>query len=1388
MGRGGPATPDTPEVPAATLVRICDPAGRPRGTGFVADDRGTVVTSHEAVDGMVRVVVHAPGDRTCFAEADAITPLPSAALALVRTEGLGVRPLPVTARDRVETGTYVRIAAGGWREARILGAAAQVTYRCRRLEGVLALAIGTDGGDALRCGGESAGGPVLDAGTGAVVAVLGTALRSAHTAAGLAVPLREAAARDPGGPLAELLRRNAATVPGHGKDLNLAGVLQMSGVSTAGRAGPPACPGPPAVPCALFWCAPRQGTRQGVQQGRSGGAQVSGGPDGGFVRGPGGGPGSVGSGCFEGCGGFVRGPGGGPEPVSPARELGCGRPEPVERPRVAREFASFEESGALVLGVTGEPGTGRTTELAALAARRAGGAEPAPTLWLRGADLRAGDGSVADAVARALAHAGRIISASGMSEVTPERVARVAHDSGRPLLIALDGPEEMPTVLAHRLADWTAHSVDWLRRCGVRLVVACRPEYWEHAGPLHPGPVRMLRLAGLTEAEAALARQRYGLTGAPLVAVDARHPLALRLIAEVRAALPGDVPGAPAREDVLGAHLDLMCLRVAVRIAEAAHPPLQGTALRRLAARVAGQVHEAARRCLGPGQGRLDRPSFEELFPRRTGWADAVLSEGLLVPVGNGYRFAHEEQADRLQGAHLDVDAALHSLVHRARRATAAPRTLPVPRHRIGPVVQALLLLDRREGPPELAPRLLSLIDALGELPGTAPADNARWWASHLLRETLLRVPDPRPYLGVLHTLADRITHHSHDAFAPWFWTRLRIDEAARVDLLRRLLPADSPPPPPARAGSRGRRPEDAAGQAGETTGPEDSAPARYLDAVADLLAASPRTVQPLLCQWFTDERPLPAGPGAKLRPTVAGAAQALLYARRAPAVDELCDTLVGTGHPRAEELLAALAEDEPAAVCRAVARWANDERRAEAARYGLVVAPHAIAAADRELLRRAAFVLLGRSADTALHGPALALLASDPATRSRYLGPALARYRAGDRRLPASALAAALRTHPEPVLAAFRARLRSDPGGNAGEALREPGGIAGGVLREPVRGAREALCGDRGGGASEAPRGDLGEVPREALCGDRGGGASEAPREAPGGSAGEARRKPGCSGREALRGDPGGGASEAPREAPGGSAGEARRKPGCSGREAPRGDPGEVLWQASRGDPGDGARDVLRALAEINTPALARRAAALVREYVDLHPAAAAPHAADFVNRRLEHGPAARAVLFPLVTGLLRSSPVEVRRALAPVLAAPGTAASRPLRAELLDVLLGYEQRESRDLAVLDALLRAAALGAADRPEARTRELVHRTGLLLVRTPAGANRFDRRLVELARQVPGFAALVADWLADAPREWALVVGPSTRRTVQALGGGPVPMRTDERGHGSLRPA
>lgn len=1217
---------DVVEAADRALVRISDLAGRPRGTGFVADHQGTVITSHEAVDGLARLVLHAPGDRTCLVTADSVTLLPSLNLALIHmdgvgTDGLDLDPLPITVRDSVESGTYVRIAAGGWREARVLGTSA-VTYtatdRFHLLDDALELAIGTAGSDALRLGGGAAGGPVVDAATGAVVAVLGTALHSGRRVGGFAVPLSAGrmasgsgagAGSGSGGALAELLARNAATVPAYGDDLNLAGVLELAATVEA----------PP----------------------------------------------------------------------------GSGGVDPVERADAVREFRAFGEGPYAVLGLVGAPGSGRTTELAALAARRDRGAEPAPTLWLRGADLLDADSSVAEAARRALERAGRIVAAStattasastsapasaptsasgsaadvggvgvwapspepgpsdsGLGDIGPERLARLARDAGRPLLLLLDSPEEMPPALAHRLSEWTGGTAEWLRAHGVRLVVACRAEYWERAGAEFPrellygserggvevpgGLPACVRLGDLDEGEARRARARYGVPEGALDGPDARHPLMLRLLSEVRAAM--SLPGASdegaeqdelvgqvgwaepvepvGRDEVFAAYLDLMCLRVAVRLAAA--NGLRGTAVRRLAARVSGQVHAAARRCLG--QGELDRAAFESVFPwgpvpdRRlggcTGWASAVLTEGLLVPAGDGYRFAHEELADWVQGMHLDLDTALRALVHHEQRdepeSPYEPEPPPVPRHRIGPVLQALLLLSRQQGDADLTLRLRELLRAVDELEA---ADAGAWWATRLLSGVLLRVPDATPYVGVLRHLAERVVTWRAEGravpeeFGPVFWTRLPLPEAHRFDLLRRLVVADEAPP---------------------------ATELRYLDAVSGLLAADPAAAQPHLTHWFDDERPLPATPDA----TVATAAQALLHTHRRRALDDLTEALAESAHPRADELLAVLAEEEPSAVCRAVDRWTHDERparRAAAMAHGLRAAPHVRTEADRELLRYAALFLLARPGDCTLHGAALALLVRDPHTRARHLPGALARFRAGDPRLPASALVAALATHPEPVLAAF------------GDRLREP---------------------------------DTGEA--------------------------------------------------------------------------------------------------LRTLAEVTTPALARRVAVLVRDVVERRPEAAA-HVAAYVDRRLEHGPAARSVLYPLVTGLLDGGRPQLRAALAEVFAAPGTPVAHPLRREFLDLLLTREH----DPMVLDALVRAAAEGASRSVsrggEEHTRALVHSAGLLLVRTPDGATVFDRALLDQSRRIPGFAALVAGWLTDAPEDWSTVVGPSTRRMIENLTGARVPV-------------
>ncbi|MBW5487222.1 serine protease, partial [Streptomyces bambusae] len=165
------------------------------------------------------------------------------------------------------------------------------------------------------------------------------------------------------------------------------------------------------------------------------------------------------------------------------------------------------------------------------------------------------------------------VGGSGLAQ----RIAAVGRGAGRGLVVLLDAPEEMPPHLAHRLRDWTDATVEWLRAAGAQLVIASRPEFWEHAGALYPPGVLYLprrpaaqlppplRRGDLTPAEAAAARDRYGIPADAVRPADARHPLTLRLLAGVRQA--GVDEGRPGRDEVFAAHLDLICLRVAVRIA-----------------------------------------------------------------------------------------------------------------------------------------------------------------------------------------------------------------------------------------------------------------------------------------------------------------------------------------------------------------------------------------------------------------------------------------------------------------------------------------------------------------------------------------------------------------------------------------------------------------------------------------------------------------------------------------------------------------------------------------------------------------------------------------------------------------------------------------------------
>ncbi|MFC8723120.1 serine protease, partial [Kitasatospora sp. NPDC057198] len=454
-------------------------------------------------------------------------------------------------------------------------------------------------------------------------------------------------------------------------------------------------------------------------------------------------------------------------------------------------------------------------------------------------------------------------------------------------------------------------------------------------------------------------------------------------------------------------------------------------------------LHEAARLMLGAGDGALPAEEFARLFPEAGGWARAVREERLLVPAGAGHRAGHEEWGEWLQSLHLDLDAALRLVLEEGEEgaeATAAgagggerggreagssgalrapsdggshgpavPRApdgafggasgqasggalagAGVGRCRVGVVVGAL----RRAGEVRGAGVLDGwLRRALAALERSERGGEADWWAGRVLVAGLAGSPEPSAHRELLELLAGRAGRD--ERFGAAFWAGLPLPVAERVALLGRLA--------------------------------QDPGRAEVVRAAAaELLAADPRGVLPLLCAWY--------GEGA----AAAGLADELLYEHRALALDELTEVLVAAAHPRADALLGRLAEREPSALCRAVDRWSHDprpERHVAAAVHALRTAPHAGGSGAR-LLRLAARTLLAREDEPALHGAALALLVRDPQGRAEYLPAALAAYRAGDPFLTAGVLAELVAEHPAEVLAAVRERLRV-PGARLAEDLR---------------------------------------------------------------------------------------------------------------------------------------------------------------------------------------------------------------------------------------------------------------------------------------------------------------------------------------------------------------
>ncbi len=374
-------------------------------------------------------------------------------------------------------------------------------------------------------------------------------------------------------------------------------------------------------------------------------------------------------------------------------------------------------------------------------------------------------------------------------------------------------------MLAHRLEEWTEGTGKWLRGVGARLVVGCRVEYWEGAGfsgscctadviPRHPGrysrPAFGWGTCGPMRPAGRATRTGFRRASSPAPTPGTRSPCGSSPRCSPRCPPP---PTPSSTGTTCSPPTSTSCASGSrsgwPRRTGCAAPPYDASPPRcpGRCTRPHGAV-SARDRGVGPGVVRGGVP----LGPRTR-----AARRWHRLGVSRPHRRAHRARRHRIPLRPRGVGGLDPGHPPGPGRSPTGPgpppphgtnrAPLPVPHHRIGPVVQALLLLARQHGAPELAVKLEELTAALD-------ADPDSWWAAHLLAEVLLRVPDATPYDTVLRLLADQLVarRRQHLAvpreFEPHFWTgaespALPAVRAAAPTRARRRRPRSTPPPRP---------------------------------------------------------------------------------------------------------------------------------------------------------------------------------------------------------------------------------------------------------------------------------------------------------------------------------------------------------------------------------------------------------------------------------------------------------------------------------------------------------------------------------------------------------------------------------------------------------------
>jgi hypothetical protein len=684
------------------------------------------------------------------------------------------------------------------------------------------------------------------------------------------------------------------------------------------------------------------------------------------------------------------------------REVAGADQVPLDKhtPRHAAEdaFRSFQADGAPVFALIGTSGSGKSSEAAWLASTYDG-----PILLLRGATLRAEQRDLA-AVVREVLEA--IAAPLPLPQDIDQRLPRESARGARSLLVVLDGLNEAPAQLRGLMKDWLWRTTTWLEETGTRLLITCRPEYWEQVRhrfrgllfqddqqrPGSPDQARV-ELGPFSEEEAHQALHVYGLEGTGLTAEDVREPLLVRLYSELATRRGPELP--LYRMDVLDEYVRLKCQAV-----------VEATGGSVSHARVRGLLSEVALAMLKRSEDRLDPATYFDLFGFDRSIGERFVDEHLVAPAGRDYRFTLDRVSELLQAETIDLKQVL------------MPENLlaldePDRGYRSGSVASALLLAERRAGPDAIREGLQEVVNLF--------AGRSTPSLALLLDEILPQLRDPASQMDSLVVVAEAMARLPADPNAwpehswpvqPDIWRSIRLPLAERMHLLRIMVRSEhgywwqhnhwrslDPLMPHSWGG--------------------------YAALAAECVEASPAEAFGSLVGWLDDDTPLSGGSYTK----VSDVAAALLYWYRHLALDQLCDLLGAVGEPTS--ILTELCADEPAAIARAIGRWVQrgggqqqllaldcarrlrwaDLRQDD--RQRIIEATRGLVTSDSAMVRSNALVVLLREG-----GP------DEAAGDDRVLREALERLLSDDQMVSPYTLIGALRRQPDKVMDAFERYL----------------------------------------------------------------------------------------------------------------------------------------------------------------------------------------------------------------------------------------------------------------------------------------------------------------------------------------------------------------------------